>query len=220
MELCPTHAKVFSHTEFVWDVLNPLGEYLQTLPLGVHESEPDPGAYVIDPQLIYIGPGVTIEPGAYIAGPCYLGAGTVVRHGAYLRGNVITGENCVLGHATEVKNSLFLNHACAPHFAYVGDSVLGNNVNLGAGTRLANFRLDHQEISVMTGEGSYRSGRRKFGAILGDGSQLGCNSVCNPGSILGKGVITLPCTSVSGVVREGCTIRHGVRNKTTAPAEV
>lgn len=197
-----SHPTLFPAGEPVWRALSLISSYLDGCNLGVIESEIPEGAILVDRERISIAPGCTIEPGAYIKGPCILGPGTIVRHGAYLRGAVITEEKCVIGHATEVKNALFLKGAQAAHFNYVGDSLLGAKVNLGAGTKCANLRLDHKEIRV---EG-IPTGLRKFGLIAGDGAQFGCNSVTNPGSLFGKGAFLFPCATSSGFVPEGAKV--------------
>ena len=125
--------------------------------------------------------------------------GCEVRHGAYLRGNVIAGRGCVLGHATEIKNSLLLDEVKAGHFAYIGDSVLGNHVNLGAGVKLANLKLKPDStIKVHHRDGSVATKLRKFGAVLGDRVQIGCNAVTNPGTVLAPDSHVLPCAVVTG----------------------
>jgi bifunctional N-acetylglucosamine-1-phosphate-uridyltransferase/glucosamine-1-phosphate-acetyltransferase GlmU-like protein len=147
-------------------------------------------------ERIAIGKGVIVESGALIKSPAVIGDCNEVRQGAYLRGYCLTGRGCVLGHVTEVKHSVFLDHAKAGHFAYVGDSILGNHVNLGAGTKLANLRFTQGEIPVKIPDGQINSGLRKFGALLGDHVQTGCNSVTNPGTILGKRSFVLPNSTV------------------------
>ncbi len=144
---------------------------------------------------IHIGKGVVIEPGACIQGPALLGDGTQVRHGAYIRGGCFTGKKCVIGHATEVKNAIFMDGAKAGHFAYVGDSILGCEVNLGAGTKLANLKFKGN-VTVRFEGSTINTGLRKFGAILGDSVQTGCNSVCNPGSVVGCDSIIMANVSV------------------------
>jgi bifunctional N-acetylglucosamine-1-phosphate-uridyltransferase/glucosamine-1-phosphate-acetyltransferase GlmU-like protein len=145
---------------------------------------------------IKIGKGVLIEPGALIKSPTIIGDQTEVRHGAYIRGNCLIGSNCVVGHVTEVKHSIFLDGAKAGHFAYLGDSILGNQVNLGAGTKLANLRFIKGDIPISTPEGMVKTGLRKLGAILGDNVQTGCNTVTNPGTLLGKKSMVIPNTTV------------------------
>ena len=157
---------------------------------------------------IRIGRGVLIEPGAYIKSPTIIGDQTEVRHGAYIRGNCLIGRGCVVGHVTEVKGTIFLDGAKAGHFAYLGDSILGNQVNLGAGTKLANLRFIKGDIAVATPGGQINTGLRKLGAILGDHVQTGCNSVTNPGTLLGKKSMVIPNATVpSGYHAESSLIR-------------
>jgi hypothetical protein len=144
---------------------------------------------------IHLGKGILIESGALVKGPTVLGDYTEVRQGAYLRGYCLTGKRCVIGHTTEVKHSIFLNDAKAGHFAYLGDSILGNATNLGAGTKFANLRFLPGTVPVRTPERLLDSGLRKFGAILGDRTQTGCNSVTNPGTVLGQDSLLLPNTT-------------------------
>ncbi len=144
---------------------------------------------------IDIGEGVLVEGGALVKSPAIIGDCTEVRQGAYLRGYCLTGKRCVVGHTTEVKHSIFLNDAKAGHFAYLGDSILGQDANLGAGTKFANLKFLGGNVSIRTETGLIDTGRRKFGAILGDGAQTGCNSVTNPGTIIGKGGILMPNTT-------------------------
>lgn len=162
-----------------------------------------PGAYISG--RVYIAEGVNVEPTAYIQGPCIIGPNAEVRHGAYIRGNVWIGAKAVVGHATEVKGSVFFDEAKAGHFAYVGDSILGRHVNLGAGTKLANLKLKGDEVKFkdpLTGE-LKGSGLRKLSAIMGDNSQTGCNSVLSPGSLLMPGTAVLPCVHYHGTLLKG-----------------
>ena len=142
----------------------------------VHESAVIVGAVLIDE-------GAVVEPGAYIQGPCYVGPKAQVRHCAYIRGNVYVGARAVVGHTTEVKGAIFFDDAKAGHFAYIGDSILGRDTNLGAGTKLANLGLRRSEVRVKhpDTEELVGTGLDKFGAIMSDESQTGCNSVLNPG---------------------------------------
>ena len=153
------------------------------------------GAILVDSN-IFIGKGTVIEPGALIKGPTIIGNQTEVRQGAYLRGSCLIGDRCVVGHTTEVKNAIMMNDAKAGHFAYIGDSILGNDVNLGAGTKLANLKIIDMPV-ILNIEGMiHKTGLRKFGAILGDNVQTGCNSVTSPGTLLGKGALVYPCLNV------------------------
>lgn len=157
---------------------------------------------------ITIGEGVVVEPGALIKGPTMVGNRTEIRQGAYIRGSCLIGAGCVVGHVTEMKNSVMLDDAKAGHFAYLGDSILGFNCNLGAGTKLANLKFINNPITLSIEGKSYQTGLRKFGSIAGDEVQTGCNSVTNPGSMLGRGTFVYPNATVTGgYYRPGSIIR-------------
>jgi UDP-N-acetylglucosamine diphosphorylase / glucose-1-phosphate thymidylyltransferase / UDP-N-acetylgalactosamine diphosphorylase / glucosamine-1-phosphate N-acetyltransferase / galactosamine-1-phosphate N-acetyltransferase len=145
---------------------------------------------------IYLGEGTVVETGAYIQGPTYIGRQTEVRQGAYLRGGCLVGDHCVVGHVTEMKNSIMLDGAKAGHFAYIGDSLLGKKCNLGAGTKLANLKMINNTIQVKGVDRIYDTGLRKFGAVLGDHTETGCNSVTNPGTLLGPRSLVGPNATV------------------------
>jgi NDP-sugar pyrophosphorylase family protein len=169
----------------------------------VVKGDVQPGA-IINGR-VYIAEGAVVEPTALIQGPCYVGPGAEVRHGAYVRGQVYVGPKAVVGHATEVKGSIFFDGAKAGHFAYVGDAILGRNVNLGAGTKLANLPLRRGVIRVrhpQTGA-LISSGLQKFAGIMGDGAQTGCNAVLSPGTLLMPGSMVLPCVHYRGTLGEG-----------------
>ena len=193
------HRGLFDDLEFVWDALKRLSDYIDSaLKPGIYGTVM-PGAYLADDR-IYLGKGTVVEPGAYIAGPTIIGDNCAVRQGAYVRGNALTGDHCVIGHTSELKAAILLNHAAAPHFNYVGDSILGKKVNLGAGTKLSNLKMIKGNVTVKIGDQTYDSGLRKFGAILGDYAQSGCNSVLNPGTLIGRGSLVYPNATVSGYV--------------------
>ena len=197
--------ELFDGADFAWEPLALLDRWLgDTLVPGI-SGHVHPGA-VIEGD-VQVGPGSVIEPGAYIQGPCLIGANVQVRHGAYIRGHVLIGDGAVVGHATEVKGSVFLPGARAGHFAYVGDSILGRDVNLGAGTKLANLRLTGETVRVRAAGRAVPTGLRKLGAILGDGVQTGCNSVTNPGTLLGPRSLVYPCVAVSGHHPGGSILR-------------
>lgn len=163
---------------------------------------------------IEIGQGVLVESGAMIKSPAIIGAMSEVRQGAYLRGCCLAGRRCILGHATEVKHSIFLDDAKAGHFAYLGDSILGANTNLGAGTKFANLRFLPGNVTIRIDGVRLDTGRRKLGAILGDNTQTGCNSVTNPGTIFGRNCILMPNTTApSGYHSEGTLISPNFTRK-------
>ena len=164
-----------------------------------------------------MGPGTVVEDGVCIVGPAIIGADCEIRQGAYIRGDCLMGDRCVLGHASELKNSIMLNDAKAPHFAYVGDSILGNNVNLGAGTKLSNLAVSSKKdvesgqrptIKIQIEGQVVATGLSKLGAIIGDHAQTGCNAVTNPGTIIGKNSLVYANTSVAkGLVPENSIVK-------------
>ncbi len=200
------HKKLFEGIENVWEALQNLHSYLLSLKLGKMDSKPEEGAYLVNPELISIGKGTVIEPGAYIKGPCVIGDNCTIRQGAYIRGDVLVGDDCVVGHTTELKHSILLNDAKAAHFAFIGDSIVGSQTNLGAGVKCANLRLDGKPLVLTIDGKKIETGMRKLGALIGDGCQVGCNSVLNPGTILGKGVLVYPLKSTSGYIHENTTV--------------
>lgn len=191
-------------SEPVWEALKKIPAWFKKQSLGRIEGVVSPQAFLINPELIVIGKGTVVEAGAYLQGPLWIGENCTIRHGAYLRGNVIAADGVVIGHDTETKNSIFLKGAHAAHFAYVGDSILGAAVNLGAGVKLANLRLNGEEISV---EGE-RTGLRKLGSIVGDKCQIGCNVVLNPGTFLGKEVDVMPLVNVGGFIPDKSRVKQ------------
>ena len=193
------HGELFSGCASAWEALAGIPAYLASVLRPGVRGEVEEGAHIAGD--VEIAEGALVEAGAYIRGPALIGPGTEVRHGAYIRGNVLTGTGCVIGHASECKSAILLDRAKAPHFAYVGDSILGNDVNLGAGTRLANFKIVPGTVTVRRPDGSnVDTGLRKLGAILGDGVQIGCNAVTSPGTVLGRDTIVYPNASLQGTV--------------------
>jgi len=157
---------------------------------------------------VYIHRSAIVEPFAYIKGPAYIGSDSIVRQGAYIRGYAYIGSDCVVGHATEVKMSIFCDHAKAGHFAYVGDSILGRNVNLGAGAKLANLKLTESFVCIYDPEKKKResTGLKKMGSILGDSVQIGCNAVLSPGSLLYPKTFVMPCHHHHGTLVKNSVI--------------
>lgn len=205
------HADIFNKTTYVWEVLPKIAEYLSSQTLGQIETEIPSGAYLENPKQISIGKGSVVEPGAFIRGPCIIGEKCTIRQGAYIRGDLITGEKCVIGHDTEIKNAILLNEVHAAHFAYVGDTILGNYVNLGAGTKCANLKLDNGHIVVLFQGQHIPTGLRKFGAVIGDRTQIGCNAVINPGTLIGKNVSCYPCVNIGGIIESDQIVRNNIK---------
>lgn len=161
---------------------------------------------------VWLGEGVVLPAFATLIGPAWIGAGTEIRPGAYVRGNVIVGEGAVLGNSSEFKNCLLLDRVQAPHFNYVGDSLLGNGAHLGAGVILSNLRLDQGVVSVRLPDRIESTGLRKFGAVLGDGAEVGCNAVLQPGTLLGKRALVMPTVAFGGFLPAAtiARVRHAV----------
>ena len=150
--------------------------------------------------------GVRIDESAHVAGPAIIGRNTEIRPSAYLRGNVIVGEGCVIGNSTELKNCILLDGVAVPHYNYVGDSILGAGSHLGAGTVCSNLKSD-KELVVIRGERNYETKLRKVGAFLGDGADVGCSSVLNPGTVIGKNTRVYPLTALRGVYPEESIVK-------------
>lgn len=186
--------------DMVLDVLKKLSSYFKKQKLGKIDISLPENVYLENPHLISIGEGTIIEPGVYIKGPVIIGKNCEIRHGAYIRENVILGDEVVIGHNSEIKHSILLPRSHVAHFNYVGDSILGSDTNLGAGVICANFRLDGKEIFIRLKEKKEGTGLRKLGVILGDGSKIGCNSVINPGTLIGKDVLCPAGIVLSGSI--------------------
>lgn len=174
----------FESSLFPWDMLEKLEEFLNTLTLGQVHGYIDPRADVRDLSKIYVGHGAEIGPGALIEGMVFLSDNVKVRHGAYVRGPCFIGNGAVIGHATEVKHSIFFDKASAAHFNYVGNSVLGAEVQLGAGATCANLRFDKKPIIVRTASSRIPTVHKKLGALIGTGAKLGCQAVLSPGCVV------------------------------------
>jgi UDP-N-acetylglucosamine diphosphorylase / glucose-1-phosphate thymidylyltransferase / UDP-N-acetylgalactosamine diphosphorylase / glucosamine-1-phosphate N-acetyltransferase / galactosamine-1-phosphate N-acetyltransferase len=196
------HRDLFLGTNSVWEVLPKITSFISGL---FNNGAVKPNYH--NSSDIYVGNGTIIEEGAKILGPAIIGKNCVVRHAALIRENCLIGDNVIIGHATEVKNTILLNDAVLAHLNYVGDSIIGNNVNISGGVIAANFRLDKQSISVLSGKQRIDTGLQKFGAAIGDASMIGANAVLNPGTILGRNSWVYPLTSVKGVHGDGEKIK-------------
>ena len=184
-----------------WEWLRRIGPALEAFPFDAPLPPLPSGVHVEGP--LWIHPTVKLPPYATLVGPAYIGANTEIRPGAWVRGNVIVGEGCVLGNACEYKNCLLMDGVATPHYNYVGDSILGNGTHLGAGAICSNYRLDHRDVLVREGDTVHTTGLRKFGAILGDGAEVGCNAVLNPGTLLGKRALVMPAIAFGGYLPAG-----------------
>ena len=205
------HRMLFDSAVNVWEALKQIPSYLQfrlkPQILGTLVGKP------FVSNAVFIGAGTIIEHGAMIKGPAWIGENCEIRNGCYIRENVIVGSGCVLGNSCELKNSIVFDEAQIPHFNYVGDSILGFKAHVGAGVILSNVKLDHGEITVVGPDGPILTGLKKFGAILGDRAEIGCNSVLNPGSLIGRDSVLYPGTLWRGV----CPADTIVKTSVSAP---
>jgi len=192
------HAALFDGVIQAWEILPKLVHYLEKelVPANLGQLI---GTPVIG-ERVYIGSGTVIEPGAYIKGPAWIGSNCQIRHGAYIRENVIVGAGSVIGNSSEIKNSFLCNGCQIPHFNYVGDSILGAKVHLAAGVIVSNLKLNGDFITLRVGDTVLTTGLRKFGALIGDGVEVGCQAVLNPGSILGRRSLIYPGVSWRGIL--------------------
>lgn len=194
------HLLLFENITHVWEVLPKIAEYLQKQLLPINHGKMI-GTPFIDKN-VFIGRGTIIEEGAMIKGPAWIGEDCELRKGCYIRENSIIGNSVVIGNSSEIKNSVIFNEAQIPHFNYVGDSILGFRAHLGAGAILSNVRLDRTEIIITTPQRKIATGLKKFGAIIGDHAEIGCNAVLSPGSLIGRESIIYPTTSWRGLLPE------------------
>jgi NDP-sugar pyrophosphorylase family protein len=188
----------FSPDAAPWDWVKAIGPALAAHRFDGAPPRVPPGVHLEGP--VYLGPGVVLPAQATLIGPAWIGARTQIRPGAFIRGNVITGEDCVLGNSCEFKNCLLLDGVQAPHFNYVGDSVLGNRAHLAAGVVCSNLRLDQKSVVVHAGGAAVDTGLKKFGAVVGDAAEVGCNAVLNPGTFLGPRSLVMPAIAFGGIL--------------------
>ncbi len=209
---------IFDGVKNPWEVLTKMESFI----LAYAKTLPDD--YEKIGEDIWVGKGTTIEKSALIKGPAIIGYNCEIRHSAYIRGNVIIGNDAVVGNSTELKNCILFNRVQVPHFNYVSDSILGFKAHLGAGVITSNLKSDGSLVTVKYDSKNIETGLRKFGAIIGDHAEVGCNSVLNPGTILGKNSIVYPLCSVRGYVPENCILKNNgemvERKYNEAPFEV
>ncbi len=192
------HAALFDGCQYAWEALKKLRDYLKANLRPALHNRCDGTAYI--GEQVFIGEGTVVEDGVMIKGPAIIGRNCQLRHNAYLREDVIVGDNCVVGNSCELKHVLMFNHCQAPHFNYVGDSILGHKAHLGAGVKISNIKLDRTNVTVDMDGKPFDTGLRKFGALLGDGSETGCNVVLNPGSVVGRAAIIYPNVNWRGIL--------------------
>lgn len=180
---------------YPWEALKSIGAFIlelgKTLPTGEYEQRE---------ENIWVAKTAKIYPNVYIAGPTIIGPDTEVRPGAFIRGNALVGAGCVVGNSTELKNAILFDGAQTPHYNYIGDSILGHLAHTGAGAITSNLKQDHSNVTIRLGDEKVDTGLRKFGAMLGDNVEVGCGSVLNPGTVVGKAAHIYPLSMVRGFV--------------------
>ncbi len=186
---------IFLGKKYPFEVLPEIKDFILELQKNLNKDE-----FNITDENIYIHKSVKVYETANIFGPCIIDEGTEVRPGAFIRGNAIIGKNCVVGNSTEIKNVIIFDNVQVPHYNYVGDSVLGFKSHMGAGSITSNVKSDKTLIKVKNGDEVIETGLKKMGAILGDKVEVGCNSVLNPGTIIGRNTNIYPLSSVRGTV--------------------
>ena len=189
-------ADIFDGCEYPHEILPLIKEYIL-------KKGPTLGAdYTMIKENVWVGTGTEIAETAFIKGPAIIGHNVEVRQSAFIRGNAVIGDNCVIGNSTEIKNSFLFNKVQTPHFNYVGDSVLGFHAHIGAGVILSNVRSIPGNVEIHCEGETIETGLRKFSAILGDNAEIGCNSVLNPGTVIGRNSVVYPLSNVRGVIPE------------------
>lgn len=198
-DLNETIAKdIFDNVTYPWEVLPKIGDFIVELGETLSKEEYDQVE-----ENVWIAKSANVFPSAYIHGPAIIGKDAEVRHCAFIRGNAIVGEGAVVGNSTELKNVILFDKVQVPHYNYVGDSVLGYKAHMGAGSITSNVKSDKKLVVVKTPEGGIETGRKKFGAMLGDEVEVGCGTVLNPGSVVGRHTNIYPLSSVRGYVPAG-----------------
>jgi NDP-sugar pyrophosphorylase family protein len=200
------HAALFEGCEYAWDAIKKIEAYILAN-LGPGLQNRCEGVAFVGEQ-VAIGEGTVVEDGAMIKGPAIIGRNCQIRHNAYIREHVIIGDGCVVGNSTEVKNALLFNEAVAPHFNYIGDSILGYRSHLGAGVKISNVKLLPDNVTVDINGRPFDTGLRKFGALLGDNTDIGCNAVLNPGSIIGRGSVVYPNANWRGILPANMIVKN------------
>ena len=190
--------------EYPWQSLSGIKGLIISLGQSLDMSE-----YALRGENIFVHKTATVAPTAFIAPPCIIGRNSEIRHCAFIRGSVLIGENCVVGNSTELKNVILFNNVQVPHYNYVGDSILGCKSHMGAGSITSNVKSDKTIVAVKNGSETIETGLKKFGAIIGDGVEIGCGSVLNPGSVIGRNTNIYPLSCVRGVVPENSIYKTG-----------
>ena len=194
---------IFKDATYPWEVLPKISDFIKELGKSLNKDE-----YELKGENIWIAKTAKVAPTASITGPAIIGKNAEVRHCAFIRGNAIVGENAVVGNSTELKNVILFNNVQVPHYNYVGDSILGYKSHMGAGSITSNVKSDKKLVIVKDEDKLYETGLKKFGAMVGDNVEVGCGSILNPGSVIGRNTNIYPLSSVRGVVSENSIYKN------------
>ncbi|MCR5304176.1 MAG: UDP-N-acetylglucosamine pyrophosphorylase [Lachnospiraceae bacterium] len=196
-------AELLREHTYPWEALPLIGDFIRKLGETLSPEE-----YEKRGEDIWIARDAVVYDSVYIKGPCVIGRRTEVRHCAFIRGNALVGDDCVIGNSVELKNVIIFNNAEVPHYNYVGDSILGFHAHMGAGSITSNIKADRKNVIVRAEESAIETGLRKFGAMLGDHAEIGCNAVLNPGTVVGRNSNVYPVTCVRGFVPENSILKN------------
>ena len=196
-------AGLFEGLTYPWEALGNIGDYILALGAALSEEE-----YEKRGEDVWVARDATVYPTAWINGPCIIDHGAEVRHGAFIRGKAIVGKKAVVGNSVELKNVVLFDGVQVPHYNYVGDSILGYKAHMGAGSITSNVKSTKTHVVIKNGGEEIDTGRKKVGAILGDGVEVGCNCVLNPGTVIGRNSNIYPLSSVRGCVPAGCIYKN------------
>ena len=191
-----------SQFTYPWEALKGIKDFILELGKSLGDD------YEEVSENVWVHKTAKVFPSAYLGAPCIIGPNTEVRHGAFIRGSALVGANCVVGNSVELKNVILFDHVQTPHYNYVGDSILGYFSHMGAGSITSNVKSDKRLVVVHNGTENIETGIKKFGAMLGDHVEVGCNAVCNPGTVIGRNSSVYPTSCVRGVVPENCIFKN------------
>lgn len=203
-DLSHTEASEFLQKfEYPWQALDGIKDFIISLGSTLNDE------YDNISENVWIHKTATVAPSAFIGAPCIIGEGSEIRHCAFIRGAALIGKNCVVGNSAELKNVILFDNVQTPHYNYVGDSILGYKAHMGAGSITSNVKSDYSDVVIRNGKDSVSTGRMKCGAMLGDYAEIGCNSVLNPGTVIGRHSNVYPLSCVRGTVSENSIMKTG-----------